>query len=91
NGSRRKKSSPHNIENPWVQAARDLERLKERSLSTGSATTDASALDTPRTPYDSPREFEEMETITEEDTTTDFFEHMNKLDLTEDEMQMMKL
>ena len=33
NGSPRKKSSPHKIENPWVQAARDLERLKERSLS----------------------------------------------------------
>ena len=90
NGSPRKKSPHKNFENPWVRAARDLERLKERSLSTGSATTDASALDTPRTPFDSPREtFQEMETI-EEDVNIDFFEHMNKLDLTEEEKELMK-
>lgn len=35
NGSPRKKSPHKNFENPWVRAARDLERLKERSLSTG--------------------------------------------------------
>ena len=90
NGSPRKKSPHKNFENPWVRAARDLERLKERSLSTGSATTDASALDTPRTPFDSPREtFQEMETI-EEDVNVDFFEHMNILELTEEEKELMK-
>ena len=59
------------------------------TLEPQSATTDASALDTPRTPFDSPRELQEMETI-EEDVNVDFFEHMNILELTEEEKELMK-
>jgi hypothetical protein len=77
--------SPRKNNNPWIRAARDLERLKERSLSTGSATTDCSALDTPRTPYQSPR-------MMEEQIPVDFFEHMKTLEgITEQDMKLMKL